>query len=286
MSLSMEHTGLDASTCEFYRCAMLALRDAEVPYLVGGAYALAEYSGVVRRTKDLDLFLRPQHCARALETLADQGFPTELTDAVWLGKVFSPSGDFVDVIFRSGNALCEVDDLWFEHAHAASCLGVPALYPPAEEMIWSKAFIMERCRYDGADVAHYLLTTGDRLDWHRLLWRFGEHWRVLLSHLVQFGFIYPGRRHLVPAWVLEELVGRLLAEQAAPAPEDTHHLCQGTLLSRSHYLIDVGPWGFEDARFLGHATLDEQDLEAWRAQAEADKPELLRTAGLVLEPRR
>ena len=30
------------------------------------------------------------------------------------------------------------------------------------------------------------------LDWNRVLRRFEPHWRVLLSHLVLFGFIYPG----------------------------------------------------------------------------------------------
>ena len=33
---------------------------------------------------------------------------------------------------------------------------MPGPLIPAEEMIWSKAFIMERERYDGADVAHIL----------------------------------------------------------------------------------------------------------------------------------
>ncbi len=59
-------------------------------------------------------------------------------------------------------------------------------------MIWSKAFIMERERYDGADIAHLILACGRDLDWRRLLGRFGRRWRVLLSHLVLFGFVYPG----------------------------------------------------------------------------------------------
>ena len=37
----------------------------EVPFLVGGAYAFAHYTGIVRHTKDLDLFVRrptPRAC--------------------------------------------------------------------------------------------------------------------------------------------------------------------------------------------------------------------------------
>jgi hypothetical protein len=33
---------------------------------------------------------------------------------------------------------------------------------------------MERERFDGADVAHIILAYGDRLDWRRLLERFGS----------------------------------------------------------------------------------------------------------------
>ena len=54
---------------------------------------------------------------------------------------------------------------------------------PPEEMIWSKAFVQERERYDGADVIHLLRELGPTLDWPRLLMRFGDRWRVLLSFI-------------------------------------------------------------------------------------------------------
>ena len=110
---------------------------------------------------------------------------------------------------------------------------------PPEEMLWSKSFIMERERYDGADVAHLLHAAAERLDWQRLLTRFAGYWRVLFSHLVLFGFIYPVERARIPSWVMEELTRlRLEAETRTPAPTD--RLCQGTILSRQQYLTDVG----------------------------------------------
>ena len=73
----------------------------------------------------------------------------------WLAKAHH--GDkFIDVIFNSGNGVAEVDDEWFAHAVDEEVLGAPVKLVPAEEMIWSKAMIMERERYDGADVAHLL----------------------------------------------------------------------------------------------------------------------------------
>src|SRR5258705_333222 len=135
----------------------------------------------------------------------------ELTHPHWLGKVYADDA-YVDVIFRSGNAVAEVDDEWFEHAIPDEVLGMPASLCPAEEVIWSKGFVMERERFDGADMAHLFRACAERLDWDRLLRRYGAHWRVLLSHLVLFGFIYPAESSKIPNWVMSDLLTRLHAE--------------------------------------------------------------------------
>ena len=44
----------------FYRRVMTTLREGGVPFMVGGAYALARYTGIGRVTKDFDVFLRRQ----------------------------------------------------------------------------------------------------------------------------------------------------------------------------------------------------------------------------------
>lgn len=237
---------LNEPTRQFYCHAMRTLREAGVPYLLGGAYALRQYTGIVRQTKDLDVFVREEHVADALAALARAGYRTEMTDPAWLAKAFS--GDaFVDLIFASANGICHVDDAWFTHAIPAEVLGEPVLLMPAEEIIWTKAFIDERERYDGADIAHLLRARAEHLDWNRLLLRFGPYWRPLYAHLVLFGFVYPGERHRLPVTVMRELAERLTAEEAAPALEG--QLCQGTLISRVQYLPDVESWGYRDARY-------------------------------------
>src|SRR5262249_56205933 len=136
------------------------------------------------------------------------GVRSEVSVPQWRGKAFD--GDhLVDVIFSSGNGICRVDNGWFEHAEPARILGVPVRLVPPEEMIWSKGFVQERERFDGADIAHLIRSCGHRLDWARLLRRFGPNWRVLYAHLILFGFAYPGERDKVPAWILEELGTRL-----------------------------------------------------------------------------
>ena len=93
---------------------------------------------------------------------------------------------------------------------------------------------MERERFDGADVAHLMRACGDKFDWERLLRRFDPHWRVLLAHLVLFGFIYPMHRKLIPIAVMDDLLERLRREMHGEATYD--RLCLGTLLSREQYL--------------------------------------------------
>ena len=165
----------------FYRTALIALKESGVPFLVGGGYALVHYTGILRYTKDLDVFIRAVDLEPTLEALAEAADHTEVTFPHWLGKAYRDS-DCIDVIFSSGNGLAVVDDEWFEHASEGRVLGLELEICPAEETIWSKSFIIERERYDGADVAHILRAQGPSLDWQRILRRFGDHWRVLLSH--------------------------------------------------------------------------------------------------------
>lgn len=270
---------LDPKTEAFYRDALRRLNEAGMRYLVGGAYAFAAYTGIVRHTKDLDLFLTPADSEAALDLLAEAGYRIERTDPIWLGKIFSEDA-FVDLIFRSGNGISEVDRTWFERAPEGRILGIPVRLCRPEDTIWSKAFIMERERYDGADVAHYILVWGKRMDWDLLIERFAEHWRVLLSHLILFGFIYPESRGLIPRAVMKRLIGRLRAE---PADDEKARTCQGTLLSRVHFLVDTGPWGMRDARFQPRGSITVEQIEAWRERADEEKAELLRRAGIFLE---
>jgi len=253
---------LDPQARAFYVHTLETLNASGLPYLVGGAYAFARYTGIERHTKDLDLFVRPEDARRALAVLGEAGYQTDMTFPHWLGKAFHGE-DFIDVIFSAGNNVARVDDRWFACARVDEVLGVPVRLIPPEEMVWSKGFIMERERFDGADIAHVLRACADGLDWERLLERFEPHWQVLLAHLVLFDFIYPGERERIPAWVTERLTARLAA-----AREPGAKVCQGTLLSRQQYLTDIVRWHYDDARIVqGH--MAPEDIAHWTAAIEA-----------------
>src|SRR5213595_193138 len=244
---------------EFHRRSVTALHAAEVPFLIGGAYMVEVCGGVSRSTKDFDLYLRPNHVKAALRALARAGYKTELIFPHWLAKA-TYHGEILDLIFRAGNGLCEVDDSWFDRALDDELLGVPVKLCAPEEMIWMKAYIMERERFDGADIAHILRCCAAEIDWAHLVRRFGSDWRVLLSHLILFGYIYPGERSQIQAGIIDDLVRRLRSETTVAGPD---RLCRGTLLSRKQYLVDIQEWGFRDARLEQRAHMDGGDIAHW-----------------------
>ena len=264
---------LTPQTRAFYCRVISHLNNAQAPYLVGGAYALKRYTGIERHTKDFDIFVKRRDYGHVMKVLSGVGCTPSLDFPHWLGKAHSGE-DFIDVIFSSGNGVASVDDEWFAHAMPGRVLDMPVRLIPAEEMIWSKGFIMERERFDGADILHLLRACAAQLDWQRLLRRFDSNWRVLLSHLLMFGYVYPDERSTVPRWVTDELLAHLQRElHEAPRKE---RLCRGTILSREQYLIDIGRWGYRDARLPPHGHMESDDIKIWTDSIRQPGPDVPR----------
>ncbi len=258
---------LQDETREFYREAMSLMERGGLEFLVGGAYAFARYTGIERHTKDFDVFIRREDFERAREIFDKAGYKTELTFAHWIGKAFK-GDDFVDLIFSAGNGVAEVDELWFAHAVSGRVFDMDVRLIPAEEMIWSKGLIMERERYDGADVAHVIHALGDKLNWRRLLMRYGRYWRVLYAHLILFGFIYPSDRSKIPGWLMESMARRLAID--TERGESFDRICYGTIISRQQYLTDINERGYKDARLEPFGTMKEEEIAQWTAGIEVD----------------
>jgi len=237
---------------------LAALADSDIRFLIGGAFAFCRHAGIDLPTKDLDLMIE-QHTWPALaRALRDRGIYATLKFPHWLGKALSPAGQ-VDIIFNSGAGVSPVNATWFAHSVRATVLGHRVRLCGVEELIWSKGFVMERERFDGSDVLHLLRETGPSLDWPRLLMRFGDYWRVLFSHIILFGFVYPDKRQNVPTWVMEELTRRLSVSR----PNLQSDVCYGTLLSREQYLDDVERQGWRDSRLEPPGRMTEDDVTVW-----------------------
>ena len=246
---------LDLPT-SIYEETLGLLKRAPVAWLVGGAFAFGHYTGIHRDTKDLDIFVRRVDCSALLKYLRQNGYRTEMTFPYWLAKAYR--GDyFIDLIFSSANQIAEVDDLWFTRSSQAELWGHRVSLVPVEEMIWSKGFIMERERFDGADIAHLIRAQHPHIAWHHLVERFGENWRVLYAHLILFGYIYPALLSAIPAPILHLLKRR--SEKEIPSDD----VCRGTLLSRMQYLPDVQDWHLRDARLPPSGRMTPAEIAHW-----------------------
>lgn len=236
---------LPAEVRATYTRAMRTLLDAGIPYLVAGALAVYHYTGLWRNTKDLDLFVRPEHRDDALVALATAGFRVEILAAHWLAKAVDDDV-VVDVISGFGNWLQPVDDSWFAVGEPVRIFGLETSVLAITDLIWAKSYVAGRERFDGADIAHLIRRAHDRIDWQHLLDRYGDHWELLSVYVHYYRFVYPDARDAIPTWVVEHLITRLQDDLRAPAPPDAPF--RGPLLDRFSYLPDIEHWGESDPR--------------------------------------
>ncbi|HSJ23235.1 MAG TPA: nucleotidyltransferase family protein [Longimicrobiales bacterium] len=249
---------------EVYRKALGALNAAGVPYVISGLYAIYEYTGIYRQTKDLDIFVEPSRVVDAARVLIGHGFRPHLEQPHWLAKAMHGDKQ-IDIIFGMGNGLSFIDELWFRHSRAGILAGTQVRVAPPEELLWHRLFVSERHRSDVSDILHLILCRGDELDWERLIQRVGSHWRLLLAQLHLFDYVYPGHRPRIPQWVR-----RRLYDDAETAIDEVGEagVCEGTLISRFSYNIDVNEWGFRDPREA--AVRARQELDITRSIVESD----------------
>ncbi len=230
----------------FYNYALRKINESGIPVLVGGGYAFRNYSGIVRETLDLDLFCKAGDYPRLLKVFVDEGFETEITDDRWIVKTFKGE-DHLDFIFNSVNSLCPVDDTWFDRAVDSELFGAAIRYVGPEEMIWCKLYLLDKYRYDGADINHIILKRGKELDWKWIMTRMEQHWHLLLSQVINFRFVYPSEAEAIPNWVIEELVSRLQDQVSLPHAKDK--VCRGPLISQTQYSVDITEWGYKAITF-------------------------------------
>lgn len=262
MPMTTAPVGPEAAIVRFpvYEKVLDELISSDVAFLIGGGHAYNLYTKLDRPSRDFDIFVREEDCREALALMDRIGLETELSFPHWLGKA-KLDDVTVDFIYGSGNGIATVDEDWFRHAVEGELWGRRVRFCPVEEIIWSKSFIMERERYDGAEIAHLFHSRAETLDWPRLAARFGEQWPVLLSHLVLFHFIYPFDRNKMPLAITQFMLKRFRSQLVEPAPE--RRICNGTLLSRAQYLIDVDQWGYLDARLEPSGRMTPEDVAHW-----------------------
>jgi predicted nucleotidyltransferase len=225
-----------------YRDVLQAMNERGIPYAVAGAFALQKYTGIRRRTKDLDLFLKPEDVSAALDHLCKKGFQCETLDPVWLSKAHRGEY-FVDLISGMSNAVIMVDDTWMKRAQPAVIAGVQSQILSAEDLLASKLFVTRRERFDGADIAHIVYRTKGKLEWKRILEIARENWEILLWSLMLFRYVYPAHSNYVPAPLWQDLLSRYMHLVQHPNPKAPF---RGSLVDENIFAIDMNEWGLEN----------------------------------------
>lgn len=156
------------------------LDQAGIPYALMGGLATAGI-GRERSTKDVDLFLTPEHAESALEALGRAGFRTERTDPGWIYKAFWEES-LVDLIFESSGGIL-FDEEMRSRRRDLDVLGREVKALSAEDILLIKALANKEHRpshwYDGLAI-----TAASELDWDYLLKRGRPYAPRLLSLLL------------------------------------------------------------------------------------------------------
>jgi hypothetical protein len=227
----------------FYAEVLKILKESKFTFMVAGGFAVNAYTGLQRRTKDIDIFVKAGDYPKILNKFTSLGFKTQVHDERWIAKIFKGKL-YVDLIFGSSNLIAPVTDDWFKGSHTAKFFSCEVKIPSVTDLIWSKVFIQNRERYDGADVAHLILLKHQEINWERLLCSMEQYWEVLLIHLLNFRFIYPSEREKIPSWLMRELLSRL--EHQFELPTSRMKVCRGRMFSVADYTPDVTELGFAD----------------------------------------
>jgi predicted nucleotidyltransferase len=138
-----------------------ALRDGDVPFVLGGGIAIWARGGP-ESEHDLDLFVKPEDAERALEALAQAGLRPEKPPENWLYKAWD--GDvMVDLIFEPSGVT--IDDDFIESAPDTEVQAVRMRVLRPEDVLVTKLLAMREHEVDYESVLEIARSVREQIDW-------------------------------------------------------------------------------------------------------------------------
>lgn len=217
-----------------YKQVISAAHARRLPFAVGGAFAIATYTGHLRNTKDLDLYTTPTHREAMIDILTGAGladyYGQRAYDRSWIYRGIR-DGVIVDAIWSMANRRSLVDDDWIRRGPEIRLRGETLRVLPPEELIWAKLYVIQRDRCDWTDILNILYCTAAKLDWKYLLARVSDDRPLLAGVMSVFAWTFPGRVDDLPSWLWESL-------RASPVPARG----QPEVDAERVRLLDGRPW--------------------------------------------
>jgi hypothetical protein len=144
--------------------AVAALREAEVPFLLGGSLAVWARGGPETR-HDLDLVVKPENADRALAVLAEAGMRPEKPPEEWLHKAWDGEVQ-IDVIYSPRGL--QVDDELLGRGEFLHVLGITIPVMAIEDVMATKLLALHEQELDLTSVLRIARSVREQIDWRLL----------------------------------------------------------------------------------------------------------------------
>jgi hypothetical protein len=155
---------------ETLKNATAALREADVPFLLGGSLASWARGGP-QTFKDLDFMVKPEDADRALNALADAGMRVEKPPEGWLYKAFD--GDvIIDLIFQPRGL--EMTDEVIARGDRMEVLALPIRVMAIEDVLSTKLLALTEHYLDYSGLLAMSRALREQIDWVAVRDRTGE----------------------------------------------------------------------------------------------------------------
>jgi predicted nucleotidyltransferase len=148
-----------------------ALRDAELPYLLAGSFAIWARGGPVHET-DLDFAVKSDDVARAVEVLEAAGMQHRPTPEEWLEKVCEDDVQ-VDLIFDPAGL--HVDDDVLQRGDDIEVNGMTFRVMGVDDVMTTKLFAFKEHYLDYESALEMARTVREQIDWDELRRRCADY---------------------------------------------------------------------------------------------------------------
>ena len=143
--------------------AVAALRDGDVPYVLGGGLAIWARGGP-ESDHDLDFMVKEEDAARALQVLVGAGMRPEKPPEGWLYKAFDDNGVMVDLIFRPAEN--PVTDELLARGEELEVKAIEVNVMSGEDVFVSKLLALREHELDYESVLKITRAVREQIDWN------------------------------------------------------------------------------------------------------------------------
>jgi hypothetical protein len=148
-----------------------ALREAEIPFLLGGGLA-AWARGGPESDHDLDFMVKPEDAERAQQVLVTAGMRPENPPEDWLLKAYDSNDVLVDLIFRP--TIGPIDDEVLGRGEEREVDAVRMRLMALEDVVVTKLLALSETHLDYGGVLQIARSLRERIDWNEVRERTSE----------------------------------------------------------------------------------------------------------------